>query len=149
MINYSEDSDRGSVMMKKSSFMFDPLMQLSGFRPERLIQLSFLMICKDVNIPDKSGDILTRSDAWSLAIPALLVYIDLFSIIKSNLLIIKVFCQYFVDKRFELRSEVSDKTKNRTKSLFLLCGADPAKTHSVRCGADGTRRANACLPSRT
>jgi hypothetical protein len=109
MINYSEYSGRGSVMMKKSSFMIDPLMQLSGFQPERLIQLSILTICTDVNMPDKSGDILTRSDAWSLAIPGLLVDVYIYSIINSNLLIIKVFCQYFVDKKFELRSEVSDK----------------------------------------
>ena len=78
MINYSEDSGRGSVMMKKSSFMIDPLMQLSGFQPERLIQLSILTIWTDVNMPDKSGDILTRSDAWSLAIPGVLVDIDLY-----------------------------------------------------------------------
>jgi hypothetical protein len=123
MINYSEDSGRGSVMMKKSSFMIYPLMQLSGFQPERLIQLSILTICTDVNMPDKSGDILTRSDAWSLAIPGLLADVDLFSIINSNLLIIRIFCQYFVDKKFELRSEVFDKFKKafpRQRQDFLF-----------------------------
>ena len=97
--------------MKKSSFIIDPLMQLPGIQPESLIQLSFLTFCTEVNITDNSGDILIRSDARSLSIFGMLVEVDLLSIINSILLIIRVFCRYFVGKKFELRSEVCDKQK--------------------------------------
>jgi hypothetical protein len=62
--------------MKKSSFIIDPLMQLPGIQPERLIQLSFLTFCTEVNIRDKSGNILTRSNAHSLSISGMLVEVD-------------------------------------------------------------------------
>jgi hypothetical protein len=89
--------------MKKSSFIIDPLMQLPGIKPERLMQLSLPTIRTDVNMPENSGYSLTRSDARALSISGMPVQVDLFSIINSNLLIIRVFCQYFVDKKFELR----------------------------------------------
>ena len=87
--------------MKKSSFNIDLSMQLSGFKTERLMQLSIPTIRTDVNMPDNSGYILTRSDARSHSISGMLVQVDLLTIINSNLLIIRIFCQYFVDKKFE------------------------------------------------
>ena len=97
--------------MKESSFIIDPLIQLPGIQPERLMQLSLPTICTDVNIPDNSGDILIRSDARAHSISGMLEEVDHLSTINSNLLIIRAFCQYPVDKKFELRSGVCDKQK--------------------------------------
>ena len=97
--------------MKKSSFIIDPLMQLPGIQPERLMQMSLPTIRTDVNMPNNSCYILTRSDSRSLSISGMLEEVDLLSIINSNLLIIRAFCQNPVDKKFELRSGVCDKKK--------------------------------------
>ena len=110
--------------MKTSSFIIDPLMQLPGIKPEQLMQFSLPAIRSDVNMPDNSGDILTRFDSWSLSIFRVFTNVDLFSIINSNLLIIRVFCQFFVDKKFELRSEVCDifSTQSLTfKAVAFFC----------------------------
>ena len=96
------------MSMKKSSFIIDPLMQLPGIQPERLIQLSLPTIRTDVNMQDNSGYILARSDTRSHSISGMPVEVDHLSIINSNLLIIRVFCQFFVDNKFELRSGVCD-----------------------------------------
>lgn len=61
-----------------------------------------------VNSPDKSGDVLIRSNARLLATSSLFVDVDVLSKKRLNLLIINSFCQFFVDKTFELRSEVCD-----------------------------------------
>ena len=98
--------------------MIDPLMHLPGIEPERLIKLSLPTIPTDVNMQDNSGYILTRSDARSLSISRILVKVDLLSIINSNLLVIRVFCQYFIGKKFELRSGVCDKPKKAGKLCF-------------------------------
>ena len=109
--------------MKKSSFI-DPVIQLPGIQLVRLMQLSLLMIRTDVNMPDNSGYILSRSDARALSISGMPVQVDLLSIINSNLLIIRIFCQFFVDKKFELRSEVCDifSTQSLTfKAVAFFC----------------------------
>jgi len=103
------------VSMKESSFIIDPLMQLPGIQPERLMRLSLPMIRTDVNMADNSGYIQTRSDARPHSISGMPVEVDLLSIINSNLLIIRAFCKYPVDKKFELHSGVCD---NRN-SLFV------------------------------
>jgi hypothetical protein len=84
--------------MKESSIIIDPLMQLPGIQPEQLMQMSLPTIPTDVNIPDESGDTLTHSDARSYSISGMPVAVDLLSIINSNLLIIRIFSQYFVSK---------------------------------------------------
>ena len=84
------------------------------------MQLSFVTFCKDVNIPDKFGDILIRSDAWSPVISSLYVKVDNFYVNSSNLLIIRTFCQYFVDKKFERRSGVCD-TENQ--AVMNICNS--------------------------
>jgi len=94
--------------MKKSSFIIDPLMQLPGIKPVRLMQLSLPTLRTDVKMQDNSTHILARSDARALSISGMLAEIDLLAIINSKLLIIKAFCQYHVDKKFELRSGVCD-----------------------------------------
>ena len=109
--------------MKKSSFIIDPLMQLPGIKPEQLMQFSLPAICSDVNMPDNSGYILSRSDVRALSISGMPVQVDLLSIINSNLLIIRIFCQFFVDKKFELRSGVCDMIRQH---------ADPAGCLSVK-----------------
>jgi hypothetical protein len=96
--------------MKESSFIIDPLILLPGIKPERLMQLSLPTMRADVIKPDNSGNILTRSDVRALSISGMLVEVDILSIINPNLLIIRVFCQYFFGKKFEFRSEVCDQS---------------------------------------
>ena len=113
--------------MKKSSFIIDPLKQLPGIKPEQLMQLSFVTLCKDVNIPDKFGDILIRSDAWSPVISSLYVKVDNLYVNSSNLLIIRIFCQFFVHKKFELRSGVCDMIRQLADLVGCLFYYNPHK----------------------
>ena len=127
--------------MKKSSFI-DPVMQLPGIQPLRLMQLSLLMIRTDVNMPDNSGYILSRSDARALSISGMPVQVDLLSIINSNLLIIRIFCQFFVDKKFELRSGVCDMIRQLADMVGCLFYYNPHKQtpRPLNSPAHGGRR---------
>ena len=75
--------------MKESSLIIDPLMQLPGIQPEQLMQLSLPTIRTDVNMPDKSGDILTHTVAWLPVISCLHMNVYILYIYSYNMLIIK------------------------------------------------------------
>jgi len=86
------------------------------------MQLSLPTLRTDVKMQDNSTHILARSDARALSISGMLAEIDLLAIINSKLLIIKAFCQYHVDKKFELRSGVCDWiSEDRKKDLHANC----------------------------
>ena len=120
MINYSEDSDRGSVMMKNH------LLWLIHWCSSQAFSLKGLYNCPSLRSVRTSICRINPAISWPVLTPGRWQFpecldVDLFSIINSNLLIIKVFCQYFVDKKFELRSEVSDKSKSLSAAAAGFC----------------------------
>jgi len=69
----------------------------------------------------------TRFDVSVLATSGRLVDSAIFLIKNVNLLIINTFCQFFVEKRFELRIEVCDTKQSLSTKVERLCFLDALK----------------------